>query len=252
MKNTEITFPDTIKGKNILITGGSTGIGRATLVMLASLGANVMFVARHRKELDDAMADVSETGRNNLILPFEADVSKEEDIEKIFSEFDSNFGRLDVLINNAALAYQSVLDGSHAERNYIVDTNVGGYLACSNEAAKRMKENNRGHIINVGSMSADVREKDSSVYVATKAAIQGFSGALRKELNPHGIKVTLIEPGATATNMQGDDAKALEKKVQSKEMLDASDVAAAISYSLMQPDRCNITVVQLKPILQII
>lgn len=251
MEDFKTYLPGAIKGKNILITGGSTGIGRASAVMLASLGANVMIIGRHHKELDDALSDIRNL-EGCFAVGLVADVSKSGEIEKIFEAFDASFSKMDVLINNAALAFQSVMDGSHEDRNYIIDTNVGGYIACANEAAKRMKKEGTGHIINVGSMSAEVREKDSSVYVATKAAIQGFSGALRKELNSEGIKVTLIEPGATATDMQGNDSEDLGRQVEAKEMLDASDVASAIIYSLSQPERSNIAVIQIKPLLQII
>jgi short-subunit dehydrogenase len=253
MKNLKTLLPQDLKRKNILITGGTTGIGRATAMMLAGLGANIMITGRHRNELNDAIKDMSGVkAAGALVTGVTADVTKENAIKKIFAKFDSDFGEIDVLINNAAIAFQSVLDGSHKDRSYALDTNVSGYFACTHEAAVRMKQRSSGHIINVGSMSADVREQDSSVYVATKAAIQGFSEALRKELNPHHIKITLIEPGATATNMQGNDAEALKKKVKKEEMLDADDVAAAIVYSLSQPQRCNVAVVQVKPLLQII
>src|SRR5690606_36910063 len=125
-------------------------------------------------------------------------------------------------------------------------------FACANEAAKRMKESGFGHIINIGSMSADGREQGSSVYVATKSAIQGFSEALRNELNPERIKVTLIEPGATSSDMQDGSPEEQKKKVEKGEMLAAEDIASAVVYSLTQPFQCNVTVVQVKPFLQII
>jgi NADP-dependent 3-hydroxy acid dehydrogenase YdfG len=179
-----------------------------------------------------------------------ADVSDIKDVEKVFKRFDKEFGTLDVLINNAALGYGSVEEGSHEERDYLLSTNVNGYLMCVHEAAKRMKEKETGHIVNIGSMSAEVMEDGSSVYVATKAAIQGFSTSLRKELNPYNIKVTLIEPGAVMTEMQEGSKEELEKKVADEEMLEAKDIAGAILFCLSQPNRCSIVNLQIKPLMQ--
>ncbi|MCE3295715.1 MAG: short-chain dehydrogenase/reductase [Crocinitomicaceae bacterium] len=237
------------EGKIVLITGGTTGIGRATALYLAELGAKVMIVGRHEKELEDALSDLKKINENN-VFGMIVDVADQKGVEKIFQALDHRFGKLDVLINNAAIAYESVMDGSHDDRVYAVGTNITSYLLCAQEAAVRMKENGSGHIVNVGSMSAEGREGGSSLYVATKSAIQGFSVSLQKELNPHHIKVSLIEPGATATDMQGPDAEELKKKVEAEKMLDASDIAAAIVYCLCQPNRCNVSTMQVEPIMK--
>ncbi len=159
-----------------------------------------MIFGRHQNDLDEAMKDIREAGGE--VLGLTADVSDPEDIQRVFQEFDQQMDKLDILINNAALGYGSVMEGGYPEWEYILKTNLLGYMAMTHEAVERMKANGWGHIVNIGSMSADVREKDSSVYVATKAGIQGFSQALRKEVNPLGIKVTLIEPGAVGSDMQ--------------------------------------------------
>jgi NADP-dependent 3-hydroxy acid dehydrogenase YdfG len=96
-----------------------------------------------------------------------------------------------------------------------------------------------------------VREKGSSVYVATKAGIEGFSEALRKEVNPLGIKVTLIEPGAVGTDMQSEYSPAEQRKKEEKmEMLKAEDIAACILYTLTQPKRCDVVMMQIRPHMQ--
>ena len=110
-----------------------------------------------------------------------------------------------------------------------------------------MKQQGGGHIINIGSMSADVREVDSSVYVATKAGIQGFSEALRKELNRHKIKVSLIEPGSVGTDMQEETPEEQRQKQEKCEMLKAEDIARAIAYCITQPARCDVVVLQIRP-----
>lgn len=238
-----------VADKSILITGGTTGIGRATALLLASQGARVMIFGRHQDDLDEAMKDIRQTGGE--VLGLTADVSDPEDIQRVFRQFDQQMDRLDILINNAALGYGSVMEGGYPEWEYILKTNLLGYMAMSHEAAERMKGNGWGHIVNIGSMSADVREKDSSVYVATKAGIQGFSEALRKEVNPLGIKVTLIEPGAVGTDMQSQYSPEQQReRIEKMEMLRAEDIAACVLYTITQPKRCDVVMLQIRPHLQ--
>lgn len=246
-------LPEDVRGKAILITGGTTGIGRATALLLASLGARVMIFGRHEEELDDTLDSCRQAKEDGEIHGLIADSSKKEDIERIFATVDRQLGGLDVLINNAALAYQSIQEGTYDDWQYIVNTNLLGYMACAHHAVQRMKANGHGHIVNVGSMSADVREKNSSVYVATKAGIQGFSEAFRKEVNPLGIKVTLIEPGAVGTDMQASTPPDEQRRKQEQgEMLKAEDIAACVLYTISQPARCDVVSVQIRPHLQMI
>ena len=177
---------------------------------------------------------------------------KKEDIAYIFREADDFLGRPDILVNNAALGYQGVMDGEYEDWQYILQVNMLGYMACAHEAASRMKDKGGGHIINIGSMSADKREEGSSVYVATKAGIQGFSESLRKELNPLGIKVTLIEPGAVSTDMQPGTEHDKREKEKNMKMLKPEDIAQCVLYVLIQPKRCDVVEVKIRPHLQLI
>lgn len=241
--------PESITNKSILITGGTTGIGRATAILLASQGARVMVFGRHGQELNDAMKDIRQAGGE--VTGLTADTASPEDIKRVFQEVDRQMDGLDILINNAALGYNSVMEGTYKDWQYIVSTNLLGYMAMAHEAIERMKDQKHGHIVNIGSMSADVREKDSSVYVATKAGIQGFSEALRKEVNPLGIKVTLIEPGAVGTDMQSQySPEEQREKIEKMEMLRAEDIAACVLYTLTQPKGCDVVNVQIRPHLQ--
>lgn len=241
--------PEPVNNKSVLITGGTTGIGRATAILLAAQGAQVMVFGRHEQELNDAMNDIRRAGGE--VIGLTADTSDPADIKRVFQEVDGQLGQLDILINNAALGYNSIMEGTYEEWQYIVNTNLLGYMAMTHEAIERMKKNGWGHIVNVGSMSADVREKDSSVYVATKSGIEGFSEALRKEVNPLGIKVTLIEPGAVGTDMQDQYSPEEQRQKEEKmEMLKAEDIAACILYSITQPKRCDVVTMQIRPHLQ--
>src|SRR5690606_5201790 len=116
------------------------------------------------------------------------------DITKLFSQIDKKWDGLDILISNAALGYGSVLDGDFKDVDYLLKTNITGYLACCKEAIPRMQKQKAGYILLIGSMSADTKDENSSLYVATKSAIQGFAEAFRKEVNEFNIHVSLIEP----------------------------------------------------------
>lgn len=234
-----------IADKRVLITGGTTGIGRATALLLAARGAHVLIFGRHEKELNDAMRDLRAAGRN--VHGMTADAARIEDVRRVFKEADEKLGELDVLINNAALGAEGLADMKYEDWEYVVRSNLFGYMSCAQEAIARMKRRKAGHIIHVGSMSADVREKDSSVYVATKSAIQGFTEALRKEVNEMGIKVSLIEPGSVGTDMQEESPAEQRQKQKRGEMLRAEDIARCIEYCLVQPQRCDVVVVQIRP-----
>lgn len=241
--------PEPVEGKSILVTGGTTGIGRATAILLAAQGARVMIFGRHEQELNDALRDIREAGGD--VLGLTADAADPNDIQRVFREVDKQMDTLDILINNAALGYGSVTEGGYQDWQYILHTNLLGYLAIAHEAVERMKANGWGHIVNIGSMSADVREKDSSVYVATKAGIQGFSESLRKEVNSLGIKVTLIEPGAVGTDMQSQYSPEEQRQRQEElKMLKAEDIAACVLYTITQPKRCDVVSLQIRPHLQ--
>jgi NAD(P)-dependent dehydrogenase (short-subunit alcohol dehydrogenase family) len=231
--------------KRVLITGGTTGIGRATALLLASRGAQVLIFGRHEQELNDAMHDLQKIGRN--VHGMIADASRIGDVRRVFKEVDAKLGRLDILINNAALGAEGLAGMKHEDWEYVVRSNLIGYMSCAQEAINRMKRQKSGHIIHVGSMSADVREKDSSVYVATKSGIQGFTEALRKEINEFGIKVSLVEPGSVGTDMQEESPEEQREKEERGEMLMAEDIAYCIEYCLVQPPRCDVVVVQIRP-----
>ncbi|WP_337176179.1 SDR family oxidoreductase [Paludisphaera sp.] len=236
--------PETIAGKGAIVTGGTTGIGRATALRLAADGAKVLICGRHQRELDDAMADLREAGGE--VHGMTVDLSRREDATRLFAEADRLLGRVDILVNNAALGAGGIGDESESDWEYVIRTNLIGYLACAREAIARMRAAGAGHIVNIGSMSADVREEGSSVYVATKSAIQGFSESLRKEVNKLGIKVSLIEPGAVGTDMQ-PDKETHAAQAESGEMLKAEDIADCVLFCLTQPWRCDVVAVSIRP-----
>jgi len=252
MKELDAYTPQQLKGKTALVTGGTTGIGRATARILAGLGAKVFITGRNLDPLMQAIRDTRELYPDAEIDGATSDLSREDEINHLFEAFTEKFGQPDILINNAALSAEGITKGSYQEWEYVVDTNLLAYMACANAAAKLMKARKSGHIVNVGSMSAEAREATGTVYVATKAGIRGFTGAMRKELNPDGIKVTLVEPGSVSSDMQPGESADHDKKIAAMEMLEAEDIAASIIFCLSQPQRCDIVSIQARPLKQII
>src|SRR5690606_31064205 len=128
-----------IKGKRILITGGTTGIGRAAAHLLAREN-EVLIVGRHQAELDDALRDFRQLQQVNGKLDGKPiDLANPADIERLFAYADETLGQLDILINNAGLAFNSILEGKYEDWEYILKTNLLGYLACSRQAIDRMR-----------------------------------------------------------------------------------------------------------------
>ncbi|WP_343615979.1 SDR family oxidoreductase [Flavobacterium sp.] len=245
-------FSQNIAQKRIIVTGGTTGIGKAIADLLVSLGGRVLIFGRNENDLNNAMHDIKSKSSSGEIYGISADVTNKEDIRMIWERADHLFGGVDILINNAALGAESITDGNYDEWKYILETNVLGYMAFAREAVDRMTIQKSGHIINIGSMSAESKEKRSPIYVATKTATRGFSTSLRKGINALGIKVTLIEPGAVTSDMQQDPKEVQKEKIKKMEMLKAEDIAMSVAFCLSQHKRCDIVSMQVRPHLQMI
>lgn len=242
-----------VAGKAIVINGATTGIGRATARLLVADGARVLIFGRDQKDLDEAMRELSGAaaggGQAHGLV---ADVSRQEDIQRVFSQADEKLGGVDILINNAAIGGESLLEGEYSDWKYTLDVNVLGYFACARAALDRMLPKGDGHILMVGSMSADLREPSSDIYSATKSAIQAFAESLRKNVNEKGIRVSLVEPGAVDTPIQEKPQLEKDRKVKAMEMLEPEDIARSIYFILTQPKRCDIVMMQIRPLKQLI
>lgn len=252
MENISNYFGQNINQKRIVITGGTTGIGKAIADLLVSLGGRVFIFGRDENDFNNAVDDIKEKSKTGEIYGIAADITQKDDIDLIWNKVDNVFGGIDILINNAALPARGIIEGNYDDWKYILETNILEYIAFAKEAVNRMKEQKSGHIINIGSMSAEVKEKTGVIYVSTKTAIRGFSTALRKEINPLGIKVSHLEPGAVTSDMQEDPKEIQEEKIEKMEMLEAEDIAMSILFCLSQPKRCDIVSMQIRPHLQLI
>jgi 3-hydroxy acid dehydrogenase/malonic semialdehyde reductase len=240
-----MTTETKLAGKRILLTGGTTGIGRATLAALAGDGAKILTFGRD----PDAMAEaVHEAGGD--VATVVADAGTREGIATVFEAVDRELGGIDMLVANAALGAQPVHEMADDDWRYVVDVNLVGYLACAREAILRMAPNGGGHLLFVGSISTEIKAEGESVYAATKAGIQAFAETLRKEVADKNIKVSVIQPGSVETDMQEctDDEK--QQAVEEQKMLHSDDVADAIRYVLTRPPQTDIVNLRIEPRIQ--
>ncbi|MDR6764410.1 NADP-dependent 3-hydroxy acid dehydrogenase YdfG [Flavobacterium sp. 2755] len=241
-----------IRYKNIVITGGTTGIGKAAAELLISLGARVLIFGRDAADFKQAFDEITGRFPQAELFGAPADVTNEDDINMIMDIVDLQMGSIDILINNAAVPGEGITNTGRDEWKYIIQTNFIGYVDFAQQAVSRMKFQKSGHIVNIGSMSAETREQTGTIYVATKAAIRGFTAALRKEVNPLGIKVTLIEPGSVMTDLQPGTKEEHREKIAELEMLHPQDIAMSILFAVSQAPRCDIISMQVRPHLQLI
>jgi NAD(P)-dependent dehydrogenase (short-subunit alcohol dehydrogenase family) len=238
-----------LDGKNVIVSGGTSGNGRAIATLLAAYGANVLIYGRRENELHEAISELEQArGRAYGLV---ADQSKADDIRRVFEEADRRLGSVDLLINNASLAADELTSGSDDDWRYRLHTDLFGYIDCTRRAVERMKAKGSGHIVNIGSVAAVHEPKGESLYVAAKSAIHGFTQTLRKELAEYKIKVSLIEPGYVATQFLGGDHADPQKQrrdLAAGAMLKPEDIAVAVYYCITQPARCSISLLQIEPL----
>jgi len=229
-----------LSGKRILVTGGTTGIGRETIRLLTEQGADVLTFGRDAEALKVALDYAP--GAKGLT----ADSSTREGIEKVFAEVDGQLGGIDMLVACAALGAEPIHEMAEDEWRYVVDTNLVGYLACARASIKRM-EGQGGHIVFVGSISVDIKKPGESVYAATKAGIQAFAETLHKEVADKNIRVSVIQPGSVATDMQECTEEEKREAIAKDEMLHAVEVAEAIVFVLTRSERADVVNLRIEP-----
>jgi NAD(P)-dependent dehydrogenase (short-subunit alcohol dehydrogenase family) len=227
-----------LKGRRAIISGGTTGIGRAIAVLLASEGVRVFVCGHDAGHLADALVRIREVGEGEGLV---VDLANPDNVLAFFDAAEAYLGEIDVAVINAAVAAGGLMQMTEEELRYAIALDFTAYLLCAHAAASRMKP--VSDLILMGSMSAHVLGPSSTVYAGIKAGIAGFSEALRRELGPKGIKVSLIEPGKVGSNMQYPDVPDEKQRamIAADEMLRAEDIAVGVHYLLTQPTR---TVVQ--------
>jgi 3-hydroxy acid dehydrogenase/malonic semialdehyde reductase len=240
------------EGKRILVTGGTTGIGRATVALLARAGARVLTFGRHQSDLDDALAEAlaGARGGNGNADGVVADASTKAGIDAVFAALDERLGGIDMLVTCAALGAEPIHEMEEDAWRYVVETNLIGTLAAARRAIKRMETQGGGHLLFVGSISTEIKAVGESVYSATKAGIQAFAETLRKEVADKNIKVSVIQPGSVSSPMQECSETEKAQAIARHEMLYAEEIADVIAFALSRSERADIVNLRIEPRVQ--
>ncbi|MCK5141905.1 MAG: SDR family NAD(P)-dependent oxidoreductase [Candidatus Heimdallarchaeota archaeon] len=185
-------------GKVVLITGASSGIGKNVALALANYGTKLVIVARREKKLIQTTRQLRKL--KIKVLPIIGDIRTRDDRARIVEQTMKNFGRIDVLINNAGLGKANLfLEQPISEIDELIETNVLGLIKMSKLVIPIMKEQNNGHIINLSSSLALLQVYPFAVYCATKSAVKTFSDCIRDEVKAYGIKISTVFPGPYGT-----------------------------------------------------
>lgn len=237
------TEQPSLSGRRAVVTGGTTGIGRAIAVLLASEGAKVFVCGRTPEHLDDALERIREVGEGDGI---NVDLAKREDVKRFYEAADEYLGGLDIAVINAAVPAEGLDDTAEDDLDYQIAVDFTSYLTTTKAALDRMGAGS--DVVLIGSMSAVSQAAGSSIYVAAKTGIQGFAHSLRQEMSEKDIKIGLIEPGFTGADFQYPDFPREKQRelIGEARMLRAEDIAAATHFMLTQPRRTAVSLMRVE------
>ena len=233
-----------LQGKVILITGASSGIGKALAEECARRGASVVLAARRKEKLDTIAAEIREDGGKALAVT--TDVSKESDVKRMVDAAVKRFGRIDVLVNNAGYGIKGRMENTTSkELLSIFSVNLFGLHYCCRAVVPVMKRQKGGHIINISSVAGLIPHPLLSAYCATKAAVNLLTDTLRMELAADNLNVSLICPGPVKTNFYEREAllKKGERRIKAPKWacLEVETMAQIIIGCILKPKRRIIT-----------
>jgi NADP-dependent 3-hydroxy acid dehydrogenase YdfG len=243
-----------LSGRNIAITGASSGIGEATALACARAGAAVALGARREDRIAELAERIVDEGGRAVALP--TDVTDERSARAFVEHAYEQLGGLDGLINNAGVMLLGPVVGAPTDEwRTMVNVNLLGLLYCTHAALPVMlKETDTARprdIVNVSSVAGRVARAGSAVYNLTKWGVGAFSESLRQEVTAQGIRVTIIEPGAVATELQGHNRSEIKemisKSFQGMTPMEADDIARAIVYAVSQPKHVSINEMLVRP-----
>ena len=236
-----------------LVTGATSGIGKATARLLAQKGFDLIITGRRKERLDKLCKDLQSGSSDCISLSF--DIRDNKAVEKAISSLPEKWQKVDLLINNAGLAagLSPIHQNEISDWEQMIDTNIKGLLYITKIISAKMVERKQGHIINVSSIAGKEAYGNGAVYCATKHAVEAISKAMRIDLNPYGIKVGTVSPGAVETEfsiVRLKDPDANKKVYEGYTPLTANDIAQSIVFMATQPEHVNIADILILPTAQ--
>jgi NADP-dependent 3-hydroxy acid dehydrogenase YdfG len=239
-----------IKDKVVVITGASSGLGEATARHLAQQGARLVLGARRQDRIQALAKEL--TGGGSEAVAVSMDVTDRQQVQKLVDTAVESFGRVDVMINNAGLMPQALLERLQVDEwERMIDVNLKGVLYGIAAALPIMKQQKSGHFINVSSVAGHKVGPGFAVYAATKFAVRALSEGLRQEVKPYNIRTTVISPGAVATELPNSvtDPEAGERIRQfyAAAAIPADSFARTVAFAMSQPDEVDINEILFRP-----
>jgi NADP-dependent 3-hydroxy acid dehydrogenase YdfG len=237
-----------IEGKVVVITGASSGLGEAAARHLARHGARLVMGAR-RKDRLQALAEELSLGDQAAV---QTDVSQMDQVKALVDTAVRLHGRIDVMINNAGLMPQALLEKLQvSEWDRMIDVNIKGVLYGIAAALPHMQAQKSGHFVNVSSVAGHKVGIGAAVYAATKFAVRALSEGLRQEVKPYNIRTTVISPGAVATELPDSvtdpQAAARVRAFYEASAIPADSFARAVAFAISQPDDVDINEILYRP-----
>lgn len=236
-----------------LITGATSGIGKATAESFANEGIDLIICGRRQDRLNDLQVQLSQKVK---VLTLQFDVRDRDAVFQAIESLPVEWQHIDILLNNAGNAHglSPIQDGDVDDWDAMVDINVKGLLYVSKAVIPLMKLRHKGHILNLSSIAGKQTYPNGNVYCASKAAVEALSEGMRLDLNPYGIKVTNIAPGAVETEFslvrfKGDHARS-ENVYKGFTPLSAEDIANVITYTINQPPHVVLADITIFPLAQ--
>jgi NADP-dependent 3-hydroxy acid dehydrogenase YdfG len=244
-----------LAGKVALVTGASSGIGEAAALALAAAGASVAVSGRRKERLDDLVRRIEAAGGKGLALP--GDVSVEADATRSVEDAVARFGRLDILVNSAGVNEAGGVESLPVEQwRRVIDINLMGTIYTCRAAFPHMKAQGGGDIVNISSTAGRRAGWRFASYSTSKFGLTGFTESLRQEGGQVGIRVSIVEPGATATEIASSISDpawraAIEHHTHKEGAMEPADIVDAIMLVVQLPRRANVTRILIQPTIDV-
>ncbi|WP_223596232.1 SDR family oxidoreductase [Neobacillus bataviensis] len=229
-----------MENKVIIITGGSDGLGKGTAKVFVEAGWNVVIAARGKEKLERTAQELKTS--KGKVLPIPTDVSNAQQVQSMVDQTLNEFGRIDVLINNAAIDYSASIEELTVEQwDQIIGVNLSGVFYTSKAVFPSMKRQNSGYMINISSVAGKKGWPNATAYCASKFALTGFTQALNGEGKPYNIRCSVVYPGGMDTNWHAE---------RNAELLDPKDVGRFLFHMVTQDPRFVVNEAVISPVIE--